>query len=55
MYASHSNGVTVKTLWNNSSEEVVSGVQFIMLIGMTANANGNVYVADSEGVKTVKW
>ncbi|MEK3826979.1 S-layer homology domain-containing protein [Paenibacillus sp. FSL K6-1558] len=51
MYASHSNGVTVKTLWNDSSEEVVSGVQFVMLIGMTADANGNVYVADSEGVK----
>ncbi|MDT0125357.1 S-layer homology domain-containing protein [Paenibacillus sp. RRE4] len=51
LYASHSNGVTVKTLWNDSSEEVVSGVQFIMLIGMTADANGNVYVADSEGVK----
>lgn len=51
MYASHSNGVTVKTLSNDSSEEVVSGVQFVMLIGMTADANGNVYVADSEGVK----
>ncbi|MGF6356272.1 putative repeat protein (TIGR02543 family) [Paenibacillus sp. 4624] len=51
MYASHSNGVTVKTLWNGSSEEVAPGIQFILLTGMAADASGNVYVADSEGVK----